>query len=683
MKIGSYAQILCERPLASKLADSIEAALADPAMQALLIEFRCRPETEGDEVDQILAEDPLIDRLRRVIRRMEQGPKAAVALLPESIGGLQLEIALGCHVRCASAGTISLDFPWLKLGLMPILGGTQRLPRLCGIELAARLLIQAEKISGSEAAASGLLEIREDSPLKAAMEWVAAHSKPAQPWDLVPQELSPTYSQRPSNRLLLERIYLKLRHRVAPEESAPTAILRCVQEGLERSLEAGIRLEAEQWSVVRHSQSTLNRVKTLHRVRQKALHRLVNRQAPLQRIGVLGAGLMGTGIAYAAARAGYEVLVVDVSAEAAKRSLDRVKKIAEQDANLGVLKQQTPTELLNRVRWATEISVLAKCDFIVEAIFERANLKKANLAEIARLADPLATIASNTTTLPISELALACKRPERFLGTHFFAPVNRMELLEIVVGEKTSPETVDRALLLAKALEKTPIIVRDGPGFFTSRVVAAYLQEALFMVQEGISPWMIDNVARNAGMILGPLAVADLMSLELLSDIFESLAKYQRGVAKASANCLAILKEFISHSRSGKPAGAGIYEYNSRGERIDSGESRNLFTRAIPPPAADEVEERLFVIQTIEAVYAMQEGIIEDPAMADLASVLGWSYPACRGGVMTYIDYLGREKFEQVRARLQERFGDRFAMPGEPASVANPGNEQTACSIPV
>ena len=180
---------------------------------------------------------------------------------------------------------------------------------------------------------------------------------------------------------------------------------------------------------------------------------------------------------------------------------------------------------MNRVRWAPEIAVLARCDFIIEAIFERANLKKTKLAEIAELADPAATIASNTTTLPISDLALACRRPERFLGTHFFAPVDRMELLEIVVGEKTAPATIERALLLAKALEKTPMIVRDGPGFFTSRVVAAYLQEALFMVREGISPWMIDNVAQNAGMVLGPLTVADLMSLDLLVDIFESLVQ--------------------------------------------------------------------------------------------------------------------------------------------------------------
>ena len=664
MNSENDARVFCERPLDSKFADRLEAALSNPAINTLLIEFHSRPETERAEIDQILAADPLIDRLRELIRRMEQGPKVVAALLSEPISGLHLEIALACHVRFANAGTISLDFPWLKYGLMPILGGTQRLPRLCGIELAARLLLGGEKVSVSECAGSALFEVKDCNLAEAAAEWALTHPKPGQPWDSIPQELSLTYSQRSSNRQLLEKIYLNLRRRVTSEDSASTAILRCLQDGLERSIDAGIRLEAEQWSVVRRSRSTLNRVNTLLVARQKALHRVATSQTSIKRFGVLGAGLMGTGIAYTAARAGYEVMLVDVAHVASERSIQRMKRIAQQDANSGLLKQETPAKLLSRVRWAPEIAVLAHRDFIVEAIFERANLKKAKLAEIAGLADPTATIASNTTTLPISDLALACNRPERFLGTHFFAPVDRMELLEIVVGEKTSPETIDRAVLLAKAFEKTPIIVGDGPGFFTSRVVAAYLQEALFMLHEGISPWLIDNVAQNAGMILGPLTMADLMSLDLLADIFESLAKHQRGAARDATDSVKILREFTSQSRLGRKNGAGIYDYNSRQERIDSAEFRNLSVPATQRrPTPDEIEQRLFVIQTIEALHAMREGIIEDAAMADLASVLGWSYPAARGGVMSYLDLIGRGAFERVRVRLQETFGERFAMP--------------------
>jgi 3-hydroxyacyl-CoA dehydrogenase/enoyl-CoA hydratase/3-hydroxybutyryl-CoA epimerase len=663
MNPENSAHISIDRPLQAAVADSIEAALSNPAIHVLLLEFCSRPETEKIEIDQMLRDDALIGRLRTLIRQMEQSPKAVVALVSESLGGLQLEIALACHVRLANAGTIRLDLSWLKYGLMPVLGGTQRLPRLCGIESAAAILFKSENMNLSEEAAAGLFVVTDQGLPQAATAWVDANPKRGQPWDRIPQELSVTYSQRPGNRQLLERIYLKLRHRFTAEEAAPTAVLRCLQDGLERSIDAGIRLEAERWSVVRRSPSTLNRLKTLHLARHRARLQLSERPATIKCIGVLGAGLMGTGIAYTAARAGCEVLVVDVSHEASERSRQRMEKIARQDVNSGSVNNRTPTGPLERVHWGCEMEVLARCDFIIEAIFERADLKKAKLAEIAALADPAATIASNTTTLPISDLALACDRPERFLGTHFFAPVDRMELLEIVVGVKTAPETIDRALLLASVLGKTPIIVRDGPGFFTSRVVAAYLQEALFMVREGISPWMIDNVARNAGMALGPLTMADLMSLELLLDIFASLATHQRGAAREADDCLAILRAFTNQSRFGRKSGAGIYDYNSLGERVEPTVPGPFFAPATHQANPEEIGHRLFVIQTIEAFHATREGILEDAAMADLASVLGWSYPASRGGVMTYPDFIGRDEFERVRNQLQMKFGNRFAMP--------------------
>jgi 3-hydroxyacyl-CoA dehydrogenase / enoyl-CoA hydratase / 3-hydroxybutyryl-CoA epimerase len=663
MNSEGCAHISIDRPLDTAIADLIEAALSDGATHVLLLEFRCRPETEEIEIDQMLGDDLLIGRLRTLIRQMEQSPKAIVALVSESLGGLQLEIALACHVRLASPGTIRLGFPWLKYGLMPVLGGTQRLPRLCGIELAAAILFQSERMNLSEEAAAGLFVVTQKGLPQAAMAWVNANPKSGQPWDRIAQELSVTYSQRPANRQLLEKIYLKLRHRFTAEETAPTAILRCLLDGLERSIDAGIRLEAEHWSAVRRSPSTLNRLKTLHVARRKARLQVPEQRPTIKRLGVLGAGLMGTGIAYTAARAGYEVLLVDVSQEASDRSRQRMEKMSRQDANSGSLTNETAADLLERVQWGPEIAVLARCDFIVEAIFERADLKKVKLAEIAALADPAATIASNTTTLPISDLASACGRPERFLGTHFFAPVDRMELMEIVIGEKTTPETVERALLLAAALGKTPIIVRDGPGFFTSRVVAAYLQEALFMVHEGISPWMIDNVARNAGMALGPLSMADLMSLELLLDIFASLAIHQRGAAREAADGVAILRSFTNQSRFGRKSGAGIYDYDCAGERVHPTGPGIVFAPAINEPNPEEIEHRLFVIQTMEALRAIREGILEDAATADLASVLGWSYPASRGGVMTYPDFIGHDEFERVRNRLQEKFGNRFAIP--------------------
>jgi 3-hydroxyacyl-CoA dehydrogenase / enoyl-CoA hydratase / 3-hydroxybutyryl-CoA epimerase len=663
MSTDQVSQVLCEPPLDLNFADRVEAALSDSATAALLVEFNGRPGFAALEVDQMLSDDSLINRLRSLIRRMEQGKKPVAGIVTGSVGGLQLEVMLACHARFARNGHIELGFPWLGYGLMPVLGSTQRLPRLCGIGFAASMLLAGKSITSAAATVSKLLDRTDPDPAAAALRWVQINATPRQPWDCDVVEYSPSFSQSVQNRRLLENIYLKLRQRVTPEEAAPAAILHCLYYGLERSIDAGIRLEAEQWSAVRRSRSTLNRLNTLHRARQKALRTADQRRSPIKRIGVLGAGLMGTGIAYAAARTGCEVHVVDTSDDVCQRSLQRMKKIAEQNSRFVPEGAPAVSDLFGRIHWSSEIDAFAQCEFIVEAIYEDAALKKAKLAEISRCTDSAAVIASNTTTIPISDLALACKRPDRFIGTHFFAPADRMELLEIVLGEKTAHETTETALNLARRLEKTPIVVRDGPGFFTSRVVAAYLQEALFMLRDGVSPWLIDNVARNAGMIHGPLSLADLLSLDLLKSIFESLANYGRGVAQKSGEAVEIVKEFLLRSRLGKKTGAGIYDYNERQERIDSSVVASIFPTARTQPSSEEVENRLFVIQAIEALHAVREGIIGDTALADLASVLGWSYPPSRRGVLGYIEYLGRSTFEQRCIALQKKHGERFVIP--------------------
>jgi 3-hydroxyacyl-CoA dehydrogenase/enoyl-CoA hydratase/3-hydroxybutyryl-CoA epimerase len=663
MKLDQIARISGARLLDAEFADRVEVALSDGAVEAVFIDFQCDLGDSAAEVDLMVAGHPVIERLRVLVRTMEQGAKPVVGLVLAPVEGLQLEVMLACHARFATTDSLKLGFPWLEYGLMPVLGATQRLPRLCGIEFAAGMLLRAKSVTTAEAAAAGLLEIVNEDLVQAALEWAAGHPNPKQPWDTRTAEDSTTYTQTSSNRRLLEQIYLKLRQRTSPEDAAPTAILRCLYDGLERSMDAGIRIEAEQWSAVRCSRSASHRVNTLYRARQKALHRALSKSKAITRVGVLGAGLMGTGIAYTAARAGCDVQLVDISEEACGRSLKRMQKMALNDGNLNGHRAIASEELLGRVQWSSEIKRFAECDLIIEAIFEDASLKKTKLAEISALAGSTAIIASNTTTLPISDLALWCDRPERFIGMHFFAPVERMELLEIVVGKSTASDTVDAAFQFGRQLAKTSITVQDGPGFFTSRIVAAYLQEAMFMVREGVSPWMIDNVAQNAGMILGPLTVADLLSLDLLKAILDSLARYGRGSATNAADAVQILNEFVSRSRLGRKTGAGIFDYSDGHDRIDSVTLRKIYPPATIQPPAEEIERRLFVIQSIEALHAMREGIIEDPSAADLASVLGWSYPACRGGVIAYLDQVGRTEFERSCIALQKKFGDRFVVP--------------------
>jgi 3-hydroxyacyl-CoA dehydrogenase/enoyl-CoA hydratase/3-hydroxybutyryl-CoA epimerase len=333
--------------------------------------------------------------------------------------------------------------------------------------------------------------------------------------------------------VLLQAAYLQIRQKSPPEDRAPGLLLQVFHDGLERTFDAGLNLEAVAFEKARIAPSTKQRIYVQYELPQQAIKRASETRTTFHRIGILGSGLMGTGIAYTAARAGLEVRLFDADAEAIKRSLDRIKKLSQRHATAG----ENGAEIIDRVQPAKQLGDLRDCGFVIEAVFERLEIKREVLAAVSAELGPAAILASNTTTFPISELAKSVPRPENFIGTHFFAPVEQMDLLEIILGEETSEQTKKLALGLASQLNKVPLVVRDGPGFYTSRVVMAYIQEALLMLAEGISPSLIDNAARNAGMILGPLAMADLTSLDLLADIFRSLAHHGRGSAVQPRNC--------------------------------------------------------------------------------------------------------------------------------------------------
>jgi 3-hydroxyacyl-CoA dehydrogenase / enoyl-CoA hydratase / 3-hydroxybutyryl-CoA epimerase len=355
-------------------------------------------------------------------------------------------------------------------------------------------------------------------------------------------------------------------------------------------------------------------------------------------VGVIGAGLMGTGIAYTAARAGCEVFLADQNPDALTRSFQRISKLAHAP-------DQAAPDLIGRIHGAPDLRPLAAADIVIEAVFERFEVKAEVLREAGRFLRPGAILASNTTTLPISRLAELTPEPSQFLGTHFFAPVDRMNLLEIIRGERTSDGAVARALQLAFCLGKTPVIVSDGPGFFTSRVVMAYVQEAFFLLEEGADPSLIDNTALNAGMIIGPLAMADLTSLDLLRDIYLSLGRERRGAARDAPRTVALLDRMISLGRTGRKGGAGIYDYGPRGERRTWPKLREVFPAGPGGITPEIISQRLLIIQSVEAMHALNEGILADPDLGDLAAVLGWSYPPCLGGPFGYVNLLGRVVF--------------------------------------
>jgi 3-hydroxyacyl-CoA dehydrogenase / enoyl-CoA hydratase / 3-hydroxybutyryl-CoA epimerase len=612
---------------------------------ALVLQFKNDP----SPVDAFLTARAHAGRLRAAVRSLEQRDAPLIGVIQGDLAGFGFELALACHARFFSDPKIHLEFGLLRFGLIPFLGTTQRLPWLAGVEITLRTLLFEEVLSPDALVGTHAIARNSNDEMEAVKAWIRHNPRAVQPWDKGHRSLF--HSQELTIREQLQRSYLQIRNKTSPGDEVFTSAFRCFHDGWERSFDGGIRIEEEEVRRLDDSASAQNRQRILFHLRAQADASLSDEYPPVRCLAVLGAGLMGTGIALTAARAGCKVRLFDVSAEALAR------------AKAKMLQGKEGSQLSDRVQFLEELDDVADADFVVEAVFERPHLKKDLLRRVVQVVGENAIVASNTTTLPISSLAEACGDPSRFIGTHFFSPVERMELLEIIMGSATAEKTLDRALGLAKTLKKTAIVVRDGPGFYTSRVVIAYAQEALFLLREGVSPWMIDNVARNAGMPIGPLAMADVLSLDLLLDIARSLAEHARGAAKFAGDMVELLSQFEGRGRLGRKTAAGIYDYPRHSGPVPWRGLSDLFPAVKHPIDAQIIEHRLFVIQTLETLAALKEKIIDQPDSADLASVLGWGYPAFKGGPMGYIDYLGGSEFEAVRSRLEAAYGNRFAVP--------------------
>jgi 3-hydroxyacyl-CoA dehydrogenase / enoyl-CoA hydratase / 3-hydroxybutyryl-CoA epimerase len=638
------------RPSASFVTD-LKSAAEDPKIEGIIIEFSSADPAPDEELDLLLRGDDIIDSLRDTLRSLETQPKPSVAVIHQSLSGLAFEVALACHKRMVSNPDVAFHWPWSDLGLLPALGTERRLSHIAGLEKAVQVLLFGARISETE------IDLKNDpteisgNGSETAENWIKDHPKPVQPWDESDITRSPLFSQTLANRDILQRAYLQLRKRTPADDGAGSLLLQAFHDGLERSFAGALRIEKAAYQKARALLSTQNRIYVQHELRHRAIRRAASQTDPVEVVGVLGAGLMGTGIALSALMAGRKVILFEIDADAAKRSSARIEKIVGRQ----------PANPLSRLQVTQQLGDLSGCDFVIEAVFERFDVKTDLLQKLGSIVSKQAIIASNTTTFPISELATAVLDPGQFIGTHFFAPVEQMELLEIILGRQTTDETLNKALALANAFHKTPVVVRDGPGFYTSRVVMAYVQEALFMLAEGASPTLIDQCARNAGMIIGPLAMADLTSLELLADIFRNLLKHGRGAAAESERTLEILSRFLSAGRKGRKSGSGIYDYPAPGERHEWQGLTDWFPRS--PESDPEIINRLFYIQTVETLHTLKEGIIAEPETADLASVLGWRYPIFRGGVMRYLEDTGKQRFEATRQSLEKKFGRRFALP--------------------
>jgi 3-hydroxyacyl-CoA dehydrogenase/enoyl-CoA hydratase/3-hydroxybutyryl-CoA epimerase len=601
-------------------------------------------------------------------RRLETcGKPVAAAINGVALGG-GYELALACHYRVlADDAKAAVGLPEVKIGLMPGAGGTQRLPRLIGVVEALRLLTEGRQAGPQEALEKGM--VHELAPAaeiaERARQWILRGGQGVQPWDRkgfrVPGGAgmaSPAAAQAfMTGTALMARATMR-------NYPAPLAILSCVYEGTQVPIDTALRLESQHFGQLLAGPVARNLMRTMF-VNKGLADKLSRRpggvpKTMVRKLGILGAGMMGAGIAHGAALATIETVLLDTTLELAEKGKAYTRQLLVKDVERGKRTQADADAIVARIRTTTSYVDLAGCDLVVEAVFENREIK----AEVTRAAEAVigaeAVFASNTSTLPITGLAQASGRPQQFIGIHFFSPVDRMPLVEIIVGRKTSEATVARALDFVGQLRKTPIVVNDSRGFYTSRCFGTFVNEGMQMLEEGVEPALIENAAKMAGMAVGPLAVEDEVTIDLTWKVIQQSAadlggKYQK---PPGYNVVETMVEKLG--RRGRRFGAGFYEYPTGAKKFLWPGLAQAFPVSAQQPTLEEAQKRLMVIQSLETARCLEEGVLESAAEADLGSILGWGFPAWTGGTLSYIDMLGLAAFIADCDRLAKKYGKRF-----------------------
>lgn len=665
------------------LADIADKLLADAAVRGIVIGSDKADFIAGGDLKELqAARDPqavkaIVTPFLQALRRLEQGGKPVVAALPGTALGGGLELALACHRRIAADNPQArFGFPEVTLGLMPGAGGTQRLPRLAGIAAATPLLVEGRRLALKEAQALGLIDevVPAAELLAAAKAWALANPGATQPWDRKGFVLPGFTVQSQQGRQFFLGAWARSRKNAGGNDAAAEAILQVLQQGLQRGLDAGIAIETRHFARLASGVAAKNRIRTLfhgvNRARSMKMRPAGLPASSVRRLAVLGGGVMGRGIAQAAALAGIEVTLLEVSEASARRSVETIRTYAAREADKGRLKVDLEL-LLSRIHPVHEPAAIAGCDFAVEAVFEQAALKHEVLARAAAVLGAEVPIASNTSTLPITGLAQHVPRPQRVVGLHFFSPVDRMPLVEVIRAQQTDDATLARALDFLKQLAKTPVVVNDGPGFFTSRIVTTYSSETLNLVGEGVPPQWIDNAAVNAGFAIGGASLAELTTLPLLKDILASMRGDGRRIANAGNVAEETVAKLLALGRVGKAAGKGLYDYGPEGRDAWPGLAEAFPART--QPDEETIRRRLFHVQSLEAVRCLDDGVLAEPLAGDVAAVLGWGYPSWLGGPFAYIDRIGAARFIAECEELAQRFGARFSPPQRLRRMAEAG----------
>ncbi|EJM24392.1 3-hydroxyacyl-CoA dehydrogenase [Pseudomonas sp. GM21] len=673
---GQPANTITER-FRDELAEVVERVAADAEIRGVVITSAKKDFVAGGDLKEIVrtlsrelsvadARD-MATQMSPLLRRLESSGKPYVAAINGSALGGGLEIALACHHRLVLDNPrILLGLPEATLGLMPGAGGTQRLPRLIGIASALPLMMKGTLLSPDAALAKGIVDgvLSAEQLLPAARAWILEHADAQQPWDKKGYQV-PGGAGFADAELgnLFNLTTTQIARDTARNLPAPIALLRAVAHGTCVPIDAGLHIESCEFAKLVLDPTACNMVRTLF-VNKGELEKLTRRPkaiepASITRVGVVGAGLMGSGIAQTAAVAGLQVVLLDASAEQATAGRQRLADEFAKRVAKGRMVQASADEILARIQATGDYSELAECDLVVEAVFEDVQVKAAVFMQAQAVMKPGAILASNTSTLPITDMARDLNRPDGFIGLHFFSPVDRMPLVEVVVGQQTSDTTLAHALDFIRLLRKTPIVVKDSRGFFTSRVIAAYLQESLAMLGSGVKPALIDNAARLAGFAMGPLALLDDIGME--NGYKSSLAERAAlGDAWSEPAGFKVQEMFSATlGRIGRRCGKGFYDYPEGKRTLWSGLA-DVYPPLLVQPDVEDIKKRMLYIQALEAARCMEEGVIGSAAEGDVGSLLGIGFPTWTGGVFSLIDTVGGIAFVNACDRLADLHGERF-----------------------
>lgn len=633
----------------------------------------------GADIDEMFHEsDPKLffewaESFKACLRYLETQGKPVVAAINGTALGGGFELTLAAHRRIViNNSKIQLGLPEVTLGLLPGGGGVTRMVRMIGLQPSLTYLTEGKKVSPQDALKDGLIhelvENKEQLIVKAT-EWILANKTAKQPWDESGYKIPGGSPVTPKVAQMLPVAPAMLAKKTYNNYPAPLAIMSAAVEGALVDFDTASRIETRYFVELATGSVAKNMIKVfwqqLNAINAGGSRPKLDVKGEFKKVGVLGAGMMGSGIAYCVAMSGMQCVLKDVSDEAAAKGKAYSENLLKKRVSKGKMTKEKADEVLARIIPTGNPADLKDCDLVIEAVFENRELKAKVTAESEAVMNTEGIFASNTSTLPITGLAERSSRPKNFIGLHFFSPADRMPLVEIIVGKETTDETLARAFDFVKTIKKTPIVVNDARGFYTSRVFATYVLEGIALLQEGNNARAIEAAGLQAGMPVGPLALTDEVSLSLIAHIRKQTIEDLKAEGKEPPyhHAYVVIDKMLELNRAGKAAGGGFYEYPTDGSKkhLWSGLKTNFPEQA--QLSQQEMIDRMMFIQAIETVRCMEEGVLRNVPDANIGSIFGWGFAPFKGGTLQYITDYGVREFVQRAEQLHAQFGERFAVP--------------------